>query len=53
MQNMAFVIILSERFLLCHGRMQVGEGNSRTLYTTAVEPLPFPSDLDTSSHDFH
>ena len=45
--------ITTEPFLLCHGRMQVGEGNTRTLYTTAVEPLSFPADLDTSSHDFH
>jgi len=46
-------VITSERFLLCHGRIQIGEGNIHTLYTTAVEPLSFPSDLDTHSHDFH
>ena len=47
------LVITTEPFLLCHGRMQVGEGNTHTLYTTAVEPLPFPAELDTSSHDFH
>ena len=47
------LIITTEPFLLCHGRMQVGEGGTRTLYTTAVDPLPFPANLDTSSHDFH
>jgi error-prone DNA polymerase len=47
------LVITTEQFLLCHGRMQVGEGNTCTLYTTAVEPLPFPAALDTSSHDFH
>jgi len=46
-------VITTERFLLCHGRMQTGEGNLHTLYTTAVEPLSFPSDLHTHSHDFH
>ncbi|NNC90680.1 MAG: DNA polymerase III subunit alpha [Akkermansiaceae bacterium] len=47
------LIITSEPFLLCHGRLQVGEGGTRTLYTTAVEPLHFPADLASSSHDFH
>lgn len=47
------LIITTEPFLLCHGRMQVGEGNTHTLYTTAVEALPFPAELHTSSHDFH
>ena len=46
-------VITTERFLLCHGRMQIGEGDLHTLYTTAVEPLSFPSDLNTHSHDFH
>jgi len=46
-------IITTERFLLCHGRMQIGEGDLHTLYTTAVEPLSFPSDFNTHSHDFH
>ena len=45
--------ITSEQFLLCHGRMQTGEGDTHTLYTTTVEPLPFPAELDTVSHDFH
>ncbi len=47
------LIITTEQFLLCHGRIQVGEGNSHTLYTTSVEPLPFPAELRTASHDFH
>jgi error-prone DNA polymerase len=47
------LIITTEQFLLCHGRIQVGEGNSHTLYTTSVEPLPFPAELSTASHDFH
>ncbi len=47
------LVITTERILLCHGRMQVGESNSHTLYTTSVEPLPFELSLETSSHDFH
>ena len=47
------LVMTTEQVLLCHGRMQVGEGNTHTLYTTSVEALPFPTDLDTASHDFH
>ena len=47
------LVLTSEQFLLCHGRMQTGEGDTHTLYTTAVEPLPFPAEIDTTSHDFH
>jgi error-prone DNA polymerase len=45
--------ITTEPFLLCHGRIQIGEGGTRTLYTTSVAALHFPADLDPSSHDFH
>ena|GEM_PF-164953 len=45
--------ITTERFLLCHGRLQISEGGQPTLYTTSIAPLPFPTDLSTNSHDFH
>ncbi|MDA0768441.1 MAG: DNA polymerase III subunit alpha, partial [Verrucomicrobia bacterium] len=45
--------ITTERFLLCHGRLQISEGGQPTLYTTAIHPLPFPTQLHTRSHDFH
>ena len=47
------LIITTEPFLLCHGRLQISEGGQPTLYTTHVDPLPFPADLDPRSHDFH
>jgi len=45
--------ITTEPFLLARGRLQIGEGGTRTLYTTHLEPLPFPAHLDPASHDFH
>ena len=45
--------ITTERFLLCHGRLQISEGGQPTLYTTSLHPLPFPTTLPTRSHDFH
>lgn len=47
------LVITTEQLLLCHGRIQVGEGGSHTLYTTYVEPLPLELSLETQSHDFH
>ena len=47
------LVITTEKFLLCHGRMQIGENDSRTLYTTSVDPLPLKLFLETESHDFH
>ena len=47
------LLITTEQFLLCHGRMQVGESDSHTLYTTCIEPLPSGLPFQTSSHDFH
>ncbi|RCL35353.1 MAG: DNA polymerase III subunit alpha [Verrucomicrobia bacterium] len=47
------LVITTEKFLLCHGRMQIGENDSRTLYTTSLEPLPLELLLETESHDFH
>ena len=45
--------ITTQRFLLCHGRLQISEGGQPTIYTTSVETLPFPTTLNTRSHDFH
>ena len=45
--------ITTERFLLCHGRLQISEGGQPTVYTTSIEALPFPTELPTRSHDFH
>ncbi|MBB08103.1 MAG: error-prone DNA polymerase [Roseibacillus sp.] len=47
------LVITTENFLLCHGRLQVGEGSSHTLYTTGIEPLPFEPGITAGSHDFH
>jgi len=46
--------ITTEPFLLCHGRLQISEGNQPTVYITEIEPLP-ESDHTTPapSHDFH
>ena len=46
--------ITTEPFLLCHGRLQISEGDQPTVYITAIEPLP-GSDQTTPapSHDFH
>ena len=46
--------ITTEPFLLCHGRLQISEGNQPTVYITHIEPLP-GSDHTTPapSHDFH
>ncbi|WP_193211924.1 DNA polymerase III subunit alpha [Luteolibacter marinus] len=48
------LVIVSEPFLLAEGRVQVSEGEQRTVFVTAVHPLP---GIDTShaarSHDFH
>jgi error-prone DNA polymerase len=45
--------ITTERFLLCHGRLQISEGGQPTVYTTRVEPLVFPAQIHSRSHDFH
>ena len=47
-------LITTEPFLLCHGRLQISEGNQPTVYVTSLEPLP-GSEQTTSapSHDFH
>ncbi|MGB1129390.1 MAG: DNA polymerase III subunit alpha [Haloferula sp.] len=46
--------ITTEPFLLCHGRLQISEGNQPTVYVTQLEPLP-GADHTTSapSHDFY
>jgi error-prone DNA polymerase len=45
--------ITTEPFLLCHGRLQISEGDQPTIYVTHIEPLP-GSDRTTPapSHDF-
>jgi error-prone DNA polymerase len=47
------LVITTERFLLCQGRIQISEGGQATLYTTHLAPLPQALNLNTSSHDFH
>ncbi|MGE9270267.1 MAG: DNA polymerase III subunit alpha [Verrucomicrobiales bacterium] len=45
--------ISTEPFLLVHGRVQVGEGGTVTLYTHHLEALPDGARLENQSHDFH
>jgi len=45
--------IISESFLLCHGRLQITEGRQATVYVTSVEPLGEAPGMTSSSHDFH
>ena len=47
------LLITSEPFLLCRGRLQIPEGGHPTVYTTHLDALPFPADLKPRSHDFH
>ena len=45
--------IISESFLLCHGRLQITEGKQPTVYVTSVTPLSEAPGMASSSHDFH
>ena len=45
--------IISESFLLAHGRLQITEGNQPTVYVTSVQPLSAIPGLTADSHDFH
>ncbi len=48
------LVIVAEAFLLAEGRVQVSEGDQRTVYVTALRPLPEArSSHATRSHDFH
>lgn len=46
--------IVSEPFLWASGRVQISEGEQRTVYVTQVRPLPgADARLGAKSHDFH